>query len=73
MHVSLLFTVNWFFMTKTKVISTGTEKQLTSEAQQQGRNFFKPESITYAACSSTLFSVWSFQIAYIISSDRIHE
>jgi hypothetical protein len=25
-----------FFMTKTKVISTGTEKQLTSEVQKQG-------------------------------------
>jgi hypothetical protein len=60
-------------MTKTKVISTGTEKQPKSEVQQHGRNFYKPASIMYAACSSELVWILLFQMAYIISSDRMHE
>jgi hypothetical protein len=60
-------------MTKTKVISTGIEKQPKSEAKQRGRNFYKPASITYAACSSALVRIFLFQMAYIISSDRMHK
>jgi len=60
-------------MTKTKVMSTGTEKQPQREAKQHGRNFYKKASLTYAACSSALVRIFLFQMAYIISSDRMHK
>lgn len=62
-----------FVMTKTKVISTRTEKQPKSEAKQHGRNFYKPASIMYTECSSALVRIFLFQMGYIISSDRMHK